>query len=130
MVGVPAAADVLFLIFFLENQSDLRMPFNLGEEAVDIDVAKASGEGDLLVRTNVLVPHDNYAVISERLANVGELVGVSHVSIQDFSASAAGERFDFHCTAPFVSFWCQTVRRSVRPAANTFCEGPSGSAPI
>ena len=116
MVGVPAAADVFFLILLLENQSDFRMPFNLGEEAVDVDIAKASGESDLLIRTDVLVPYDDHAVISERLVNGTELVGVRHVSIQDFSATAARERFDFHCTAPFVYVWCQTVRRSVRPA--------------
>ena len=56
MIGVPAAANILFLVPLFEDLGNFRIPVHVSEKTVDIDIAKFFGKGDLIVRREFLIP--------------------------------------------------------------------------
>src|SRR5262249_20932509 len=50
VVGVPAAADIPALLGFLAHLGDHRIARYSAKKAVDVDLAKASGKGEVLLR--------------------------------------------------------------------------------
>ena len=48
------------------------MAVDLAEEAVDIDLAKTLGHGDVVFRRQILVAEKQHPVIAQRLAEIGD----------------------------------------------------------
>ncbi|MBA7683896.1 hypothetical protein ES703_92282 [subsurface metagenome] len=65
MVGVPAAADIGFLVRFLAHFRYLRIAGRRLEEPVDVDGPEALREGDVLFGSDGLVPEEDHAVFVE-----------------------------------------------------------------
>jgi hypothetical protein len=67
------------------------------EEAVDVDRAEAAGEGDLLLRCDLLVAEEDHAVVVEGLADLGEMRLVhrlGEVHSEHLGAQRAGDGGD------------------------------------
>lgn len=92
---MPGLADGDLLVRFLEDEGDLRVAVDVGEEAVDVDRAETPGEGFLFFRQDVLVADGDDRVVDEGLADGVELSGVGDVGTEQFGPNAAGEGLDF-----------------------------------
>ena len=74
MVSVPAAADIGFLFGFLADLGDLRVAFDGAEEAIDVDRAEFTGEIDVLLRGQRLIPEEHHTMFGQRRADIGNRV--------------------------------------------------------
>ena len=91
MIRVPAAADIVLLVHVLGDQRDLRIVRVGCEELVDVDLAEAAGEVDMILLGNALITEENEAVLGKGFVNgvelrVAEAGGDVHAG--DFSADA------------------------------------------
>ncbi len=66
MIGVPTAANIVFLVRFLGDQSNLRVIWMRGEEAVDVYVSKSLGKGDMILFAGVLISKKDDAVFPQK----------------------------------------------------------------
>ena len=69
MIGVPAAANIGELILFLPHLRDLRILAIGGEEAVDVDLAPAPRERNMLLGRQLLVAKEDHPIVGEGLAD-------------------------------------------------------------
>ena len=72
VVGVPAIADVLLLLWLLTHFGDHRIAGHRRKEAVDVDAAKAAGKAEVLLRRQLLVAEENDAVLAKGVADFGQ----------------------------------------------------------
>ena len=97
VVGMPAAADIARLLRLLAHLGDHRMAGHGREEPVDVDRAEALGDGDVLLRRQLLVAEEDDAVCSEGVPDFGEgLVDDRRRQIDpaDFGPDMPRHRFD------------------------------------
>src|SRR5690606_28845138 len=64
MIRVPAAADIDLLFLLLANLGDLGITAVRGKELVDVDLAPAPGERDVLFRRQLLITKEDHAIIA------------------------------------------------------------------
>jgi hypothetical protein len=68
---MPAIADIALLLRLLAHLSDHRVAGHSGKEAVDVDRTKRAGEGDMLLRGQLLVAKEHDAVFAQCPPDLG-----------------------------------------------------------
>jgi hypothetical protein len=94
-VGVPILADDVLVTRLAADHDDLVVQLHAAVVRVDKDLAKAAGEGLVLLRVERLVAEEDHAVLIERGADlrdhgVIEIVGDVHAA--DLGAAPPGDR--------------------------------------
>src|SRR5580704_17850728 len=93
MVGVPAAADIHFLVRFLRDQRDLGIAIRMSEEPVYVDFAKAARRCDMLLRRQSLFPEHNDTVFGQNAADaLNRLLGKILAQIDPTDLGSGGTR--------------------------------------
>src|SRR5258708_6598502 len=69
---MPAIADIALLLRFLAHLGDHRVAGCRGKEPIDVDVAKATGEGDMLLRGQMLIAEKDDTVFAKYTADLGQ----------------------------------------------------------
>jgi hypothetical protein len=69
---MPAAAEIAFLFRFLADLDDLRVLRHPFDEIVDLELAKAMPEGEMLLRCQMLVVKEDDEVIEQRPPDFGD----------------------------------------------------------
>ena len=119
VIGVPAAADIGFLLRLLAHLGDLRPAVDGAEEAVDVDGGKAFGEGDVLGFAQPLVAEEDHAVLAEGGADladrvIGQVMG--EIDAVQLRADMAGGGADIDGIAGHFGLLEFPVRRMMRAA--------------
>ncbi len=73
MVGVPAAADVGFLVFFFGNRSYFLIAIELGEKPIHINLAPTFSKFYVLFGRNRLVSQKHQSIVDKSLLDLLEL---------------------------------------------------------
>jgi hypothetical protein len=62
---------------------------------MEMDLAQAFGEGDLLIRCDVLIPEEDHAIVQPSVMDFLEdlVAQIGQIDIADLSAQSAGDRF-------------------------------------
>ena len=71
---MPTAPDVVLVVRVLPHLGDERMAVDGPEEAVDVDVAPLSREGDVPLGRQVLLAEEDHPVGVKGVADLGELL--------------------------------------------------------
>ena len=64
---MPAAADILLLVRFLQDLSDFGVPVHVSDEAIDVDRCELLGKRHMRFGRYVLVSEKEHAVFAERI---------------------------------------------------------------
>ena len=75
-IGMPAAAKIAQLVFFLAHLDDLGVAVHAVDEIVDLQFAEAAAEGNVLLRGQLLLAKENDAIVDERPADFADHVVV------------------------------------------------------
>lgn len=95
---MPAAADVVLVLRFLQHHRHLRLLRQRREEPVDVDRPEAPGRGQLAVRRQLLIAKEHHAMLGLRVGHaldfgVRQLV---QVHAAHFGTAAPVHRLDVH----------------------------------
>src|SRR5580704_15157058 len=71
-IGVPAAAEIARLVFLLTDFEDLLVVGHTLDEFMDLQLAEAAAEGEVLVGGQVLVAEEDHLVVGERVADFAD----------------------------------------------------------
>ena len=116
MVGVPAAADIDHLFLLLPHLGNLRVPAVGREELVDVDIAPAPREGDVLFRRQFLVAEEDHAIVAIGGADRLHVAvrGAGDVDTQHLGAAAARHLPNFDRTHDFLHAICRLSGHGLR----------------
>ena len=95
MIGMPAIADIALLLRLLAHFRDHRKARHGSEEAIDVDVAEAAGESDVLLRRQLLVAEEHNPILAQSSPDHGQLGlvgGCREIDPGDLGADRARER--------------------------------------
>ena len=67
MIGVPIAADIAALLWFLANLGNLRIALHMTKKAVNVNPAKALSHFNMTLWTEVLVAEKQDSIVTECL---------------------------------------------------------------
>ena len=90
-IGVPDAAEVVFLVRQLQHRNDQRKIVNAFDEGVFDAFAKALGEGLKLRWRQWLIAKGHDAVLQPDAANLGQC-GITHDTLQINAADCSADR--------------------------------------
>src|SRR3981189_3308525 len=105
-VGVPAAAEIALLLRLLANLDDLRVLRHPFDEIVDLELAKAMPEGEMLLRGQVLVLKEDDEVLEQGRADLGDNrfgQRLRKVDARDLGAKRAGDPIDVDAAASHLT---------------------------
>ena len=66
VIGMPTAADIAFVMRFLQYLRHLGITVDVTKEPVDVDIPKLLRDGDVLLGGQVLVPEKQHTVFTQR----------------------------------------------------------------
>ena len=106
---MPAPADIGLLGFFLTHFSDLRVAWNRGKKFVEHDIAKAPGEGQVILGAQRLVAKKQQAILRKGSAQLPQLCVAEggQLEIVDHGPAARRKRCYFHNA--YYTSWPQMI---------------------
>jgi len=117
---MPRAADVAFLIGFLQHRRDLGVGIDGLEELVDIDLRKPFRERDVVIWREILIAEEQHAMFSPcvRQLRRGVIVefsdiDVAHHGANSFRCNQHGATLDLGVCCLVCQHWPVLIKRAV-----------------
>ena len=87
---MPAVAKMVFILWFLDNQENIRVAIHRGYVRVPVQRTKVAREGGLALRRQILIAEKDDAMLEQRAPNVFDHLIADMVQINTCNFSAEG----------------------------------------